>query len=229
MPNSSRIAAALSLLALAAVPFGLAGQTRSTPPPQAPAAASSSVPTPSRPGKVYLSGENPWIFLSDTPGGAARTQVSVWRIHWSPVGPGHVCFVIIGDAQAPGAVRVALYDSKPLLDYLTNDVLGTYNASYLERPFTPVGGATFAAGGDSITERREICKSATHSVELVWRDLGAAGLVDILPGSRASNPFGITYLRIPAGRAEVRYNGRPAPGLSVPNESFLAFGETWIK
>lgn len=40
--------------------------------------------TPSRPGKVVLSGENPWIFLNDKPDGVALTQVSFWRIHWSP-------------------------------------------------------------------------------------------------------------------------------------------------
>ncbi len=40
-----------------------------------------------RPNKVYLSGENPVITLRDTPGGSTTvTQVSFWRIHWSPVG-----------------------------------------------------------------------------------------------------------------------------------------------
>jgi hypothetical protein len=185
--------------------------------------------TPSRPGKVFLSGENPYISLLDKPDGASVTQASFWRIHWSPVGAGHVCYVTAGDEKAPGAVRIALHDNKKLLDYLTNEVLGTFNRSYIERPFTPVAGATFAASGDSIKERRETCTSAQYKVELVWRDLRDAGLVDILPGSRPTNPFGITYLRIPAGSAQVLINGKPAPGASVPEGSFLAFGETWIK
>jgi hypothetical protein len=185
--------------------------------------------TPSRPGKVFLSGENPYISLLDKPDGASVTQASFWRIHWSPVGAGHVCYVTAGDEKAPGAVRIALHDNKKLLDYLTNEVLGTFNKSYIERPFTPVAGATFAASGDSIKERRETCTSAQYKVELVWRDLRDAGLVDILPGSRPTNPFGITYLRIPAGSAQVLINGKPAPGASVPDGSFLAFGETWIK
>jgi hypothetical protein len=66
-------------------------------------------------------------------------------------------------------------------------------------------------------------------VELVWRDLREPGLVDILPGSRPTNPFGITYLRIPAGSGDVRINGAPAPGVLAPDVTFLAFGETWIK
>jgi hypothetical protein len=211
--NARRIAAVLPLVAVVSLSPFIVAQT------------------PSRPGKVFLTGENPWIFLNDKPDGVALTQVSFWRIHWSPVGPGHVCFVTIGEdkSHGAGAVRVALYDNRNLLDYLTNEVLGTYNKSYIERPFTPVGGATFAAGGDSINERRETCKTDKYDIELVWRDLHAPGLVDILPGTRPTNPFGITYLRMPAGSAEVHINGKPAPGASVPAESFLAFGETWIK
>ncbi len=168
--------------------------------------------------------------LRDTPGGSTTvTQVSFWRIHWSPVGPGHVCFVTSGEAKAPGAVRVAIYDNKALLDYLTNDVIGTYNKAYLERPFTPVGGGTFPIGGDSIKERRESCLSDSYKVELVWRDLREPGLVDILPGSRPTNPFGITYLRIPAGSGDVRINGAPAPGVLAPDVRFWRSGETWIK
>jgi hypothetical protein len=221
------VAMSFALAAIASLPRLVAAQApgASAPQPSAPASA----PTPSRPGKVFLSGENPYIALRDTPDGPARATASFWRIHWSPVGSGHVCYVTVGDAKTPGAVRLALYDNKALLDYLTNEVLGTFNKTYLEWPFTPIGSATFAPSGDSIKERRETCRSAQHNVELVWRDLGEPGLVDILPGSRPTNPFGITYLRIPAGRAQVIVNGKPAPGASMPAGSFLAFGETWIK
>jgi hypothetical protein len=192
-----------------------------SPPPQ--------VTTPPRAGKVFLSGENPVVFLYDRPGGETETFVSFWRIHWSPVGPGHVCYVTRGREKTPGALRVALFDNPALFEYLTKEVLGTYNKSYLERPFTPIGGATFGSGGDSIRERRETCRSEAYTVDLTWRDLRPGGLVDILPGSRPTNPFGITYLRIPVGHAEVTLDGAPAPGVSVPDASFLAFGETWIK
>jgi hypothetical protein len=218
----ARIALALPIVVL--LPIAAATQSPAAPPQPSPMASAP------RPNKVYLSGENPVITLRDTPGGSTTvTQVSFWRIHWSPVGPGHVCFVTSGDAKSPGAVRVAIYDNKALLDYLTNDVIGTYNKAYLERPFTPVGGGTFPVGGDSIKERRESCLSDKYKVELVWRDLREPGLVDILPGSRPTNPFGITYLRIPAGSADVRINGAPAPGVLAPDVTFLAFGETWIK
>jgi hypothetical protein len=182
-----------------------------------------------RPQTVYLSGENPYIALRETPDGPAVARASFWRIHWSPVGTGHVCFVTVGEQGKPGAVRVALHDNARLVEYLTTEVLGTFDKAYREWPFTPIAGATFGRSGDARAEHRERCTAPGYAIDLVWRDMQAPGLVDILPGSRDTNPFGITYLRIPAGSATVGVNGKPAPGRSVPAGSFLAFGETWIK
>jgi hypothetical protein len=189
-------------------------------------AASAQEP---RPQKVFLSGENPYIALRDTPDGPAVARASFWRIHFSPVGTGQVCFVTIGEQGKPGATRVALTDNVPLAEYLMKDVLATFDKAYVDWPFTTVAGATFGRSGDARTEHREVCRAAGYDVALSWRDMQTPGLVDILAGSRPSNPFGITYLRIPAGRATITVNGKPAPGTSVPAGSFLAFGETWIK
>jgi hypothetical protein len=210
----------LCLLAISAL------AARQAPGVTAPPTQASPLP---RPNTVFLSGENPVVFLYDRPGGDAETFVSFWRVHWSPVGPGHVCYVTTGKEGTKGALRLALHDNARLLDYLTNQVLGTFNRAYIDRPFTAIAGATFAKGGDQVREHRETCRSDRYTVELTWRELKPAGLIDILPGSRPTNPFGITYLRIPAGQAAVTINAAPAPGVSVADASFLAFGETWIK
>ena len=42
------------------------------------------------PNRLILTGENPFIRLSDTDGGAISTNASFWRILISPAGPGHV-------------------------------------------------------------------------------------------------------------------------------------------
>jgi len=182
-----------------------------------------------RPQKVFLSGENPYIALREAPDGPAVARASFWRVHWSPAGTGHVCFVTVGEQGKPGAVRVALHDNARLVEYLTKEVLGTFDKAYHDWPFTPVTGATFGRAGDTRAEHRETCRAAGYDIDLAWRDMQAPGLVDILAGSRPANPFGITYLRIPAGSAAITINGQAAPGRSVPAGSFLAFGETWIK
>lgn len=183
---------------------------------------------PPRPGTAVVSGENPYIRLLDKPEGKTLTAVSFWRVHWSPVGAGHVCYVTVGEAGEPGEVRIALYDNEKLFQYLTNEILALTNRAYVDRPFTPVGGATFAPGGNSIRERVETCRSEKYQVELAWRDLQTPELIDILPGTRPTNPFGLTFLRIIGKTAEVTINGTRAPGATYGG-SALAFGESWLK
>jgi len=192
-----------------------------------PALASAQMPAP-RPGTAMVSGENPYIRLLDKEGGKTLTMVSFWRVHWSPVGTGHVCYVTVGDAGEPGEVRVALYDNQKLYEYLTNEILVHTNPAYRERPFKAVGGATFAPGGDSIRERVETCRGAGYDVSLAWHDLQAPELIDILPGTRPQNPFGLTFLRIIGKTADVTINGKRAPGTTFGG-SALAFGESWLK
>lgn len=220
------------IVKVAAVLFALTGGSgvSSLVEAQAPAPAN-----PVRPGKVFISGENPVIRLLDKADGTALTQVSFWRVHWSPAGRGHVCFLTVGEPGAAGTVRVALTDNRRLLDYLTNDMLGTFNKSYLDQPYSPVEGATFGTSGDSTGEHRERCRSSQYDVELIWRGLQTPGLIDIAAGSRPANPFGLTYLRIPATSASIVVNGKAAAGQAYPGtgganpSAFLAFGETWLK
>lgn len=181
-----------------------------------------------RQGHVVISGENPYIRLLDKEGGKTLTQISFWRVHWSPAGPGHVCYVTVGEAGEPGAMRFALYDNAKLYDYLTNEIMAVTNKAYLERPFERVGGASFGPSGDTIKERVESCRSGKYNVQLSWHDLQTPELVDILPGTRPNNPFGLTFLRIIGTTADVTINGKRAPGATFGG-SALAFGETWLR
>jgi hypothetical protein len=221
---------AASLAALALLVLIAPAEMRSQGQPQVPAAANTSGA-----GRVFISGENPGIRLLDKAGGNALTKVTFWRVHWSPVGRGHVCYLTVGEPGAAGTVRVALFDNRRLFDYLTDEMLGTFNKSYIDHPFTPIGGATFGSGGDSVKEHRERCRSDQYNVELIWRDLQTPGLIDILPGTRPGLPFGLRYLRIPAGSAAITVNGTAGAGQAYPApaggnpSAFLAFGETWFK
>src|ERR1700753_2614755 len=48
---------------------------------------------PADPNRVILTGENPFIRLSQTDGGPNTTNASFWRIITCPAGPGHVLYV----------------------------------------------------------------------------------------------------------------------------------------
>ena len=48
---------------------------------------------PADPNRVILTGENPFIRLSQTDGGPNTTNASFWRIITCPAGPGHVLYL----------------------------------------------------------------------------------------------------------------------------------------
>jgi hypothetical protein len=45
------------------------------------------------PNRLILTGENPFIRLSDKDGAANTTNASFWRIITCPAGPGHVLYL----------------------------------------------------------------------------------------------------------------------------------------
>lgn len=114
-------------------------------------------------GKVFVSGENPVIRLLDKPDGTPLAVASFWRIIWSPVGAGHVCYVTTGDGKSSGDLRVALVDNQKLFDYLTNDILGTYDKSYQERPFKTIQATFSKSGTPSPTGKKSAGPSSTPS------------------------------------------------------------------
>lgn len=187
-------------------------------------------------GQVFVSGENPVVRLLDKENGTALATASFWRILWSPVGAGHVCYLTTGDGKSATDLRVALVDNPKVYEYLTNQVLGTYDKSYAERPFTVVSGATFASSGDLAKEWKETCRTERYNVELVWRDFYEPFQLDT-PVGGPRNPFGVTSLFIPAKSAQVIVNGKPLAGNVYPqmrgpaqsSSAFLAFSESWIK
>jgi len=187
--------------------------------------------------KILVAGENPAITLRDKEGGAALTSVNFWRVHWSPVGSGAVCFVTVsgqgsasqrGASQGGGDLRIALYDNAKVLDYVTKELMSSLQTSFNTPPYTPVRG-TIAQSGDTVNERKETCTSDTHTIELVWRGFSEPTWVDIKPGANVL----MTFTMVMASGADVIINGQKAPGGvfrggpgSFP-PSFLALNETW--
>ena len=192
-------------------------------------------------GKVYVTGENPVIRLFDKQNGTPLTFVSYWRIAWSPVGPGRVCYVTTGDGKSPADVRVALTDNRELDDFLTREIMSVLDPSIQARPFSVVQ-ATFNDPGqgvfnNSLMQERTIgVNSSKYKIRLTWRDFIEPFQFDT-PVGGARNPFGVASLFIPARDAEVMINGKKAPGNVYPqmrgpaqsSTAFLAFSESWVK
>lgn len=188
-------------------------------------AQTGNAPAPAQ--KVIVAGENPAITLRGQEGGEPLTSVNFWRVHWSPVGSGAVCFITV---NAPGAenLRIALYDNPKVLQYVTTELMSSLSPTFNTPPFTPHAGK-ITQSGDTVNERKETCVSERYTVELTWRGFSDARWIDIKPGAETS----MTFAMVMATGADVVINGRKAPGNVFRGgpgafpPSFLAVNETW--
>lgn len=216
-----------AVLAVTLAASGRAQQPAAPPPAggqQGGAQAAAATP----PLKVLVAGENPAITLRDKQGGTALTSVNFWRVHWSPVGSGTVCYVTVNE-PAPNSVRIAIHDNPKVLDYVTKELMTSLNAAFNTPAFTPVPG-TITQTNDGATARTETCKAENYNVELKWTGLGDGRWSQLTPGTGA-NQVNMTMIFVPATNAEVVVNGKKAPGgfFTGPGfpPGFLALNETW--
>jgi hypothetical protein len=117
------------------------------------------------PNRLILTGENPFIRLSDTDGGTITTNASFWRILISPAGAGHVLY-LKSDLTYD---RWKIYsDNIAMARWLQKTVQGMLNDE-LSNTSIPVTDAAFDKAGDARdfwTERGGIARgeSCAHLV-----------------------------------------------------------------
>jgi hypothetical protein len=239
------LTAALALVVLSAGAW-LHGQTtpqtQSKPPVLTPAQVPG--PAPAKPpagdikdGRVAISGENPVINLSMTGGAPNSTSVSFWRVVYSPVGMGHVCYLtadLTGDGPSKDDIRMAFTDNDDLFGYIDTAIMPALDSTYRKDPVHSWR-ATFARSGDTRTAWKETIRAEQYTIDLIWKDFKEPFLLDTpLGGTR--NPFGITSMFLPARAADVIINGTRVAGqpyarmrgTTQSSSAFLAFSETWV-
>jgi hypothetical protein len=177
--------------------------------------------------KVEVAGENPAIRKLDKEGGTAVSSANFWRVYWSPVGRGAICYL---DVKREGNknLRIAIYDNKEVYDYVTNKLMSSLLKTFNTPPFKELIG-TIARSGDGKKEIRETCRSDEYTVELIWTDISDTG------NWSDNDFFGVqmSFVMVPAGRGEILINGESAPGTWYPTGggmgtgAYFTFNETW--
>jgi hypothetical protein len=180
------------------------------------------------PTKIHITGENPGMRLRDREGGPVLAEANFWRVTWSPMGTGHVCYLTTNDGKGPNDLRLALTDNEKLAEYVTNETMAKLIPGFADPPYKVVK-ATFGFSGDSLKERTETCKSTQYNVEVVWRGLGDGVYGEMRP----PNGFLMQFIIMTATDGEIRVNGKKLPGAVYPERgrpnAYLAFAETWRK
>ncbi len=181
------------------------------------------------PNKLILTGENPFIRLSETNDGPQTTNASFWRIILSPAGPGHVLYIkseLTND-------RWRIYsDNIAMARWLQSTVQGMLNAELADEAI-PVIDAEFSKSGDARDFWTERLETLDEEITLTWYSIGDPLLIHTQPNT--DRPYGVCTVLIPALGARLSRNGVQAVGRAWARERegrpfstcALAFSESW--
>ncbi len=185
------------------------------------------------PNHVVLTGENPFIRLSETDGGPTTTSASFWRIILSPAGPGHVLYM----KSELNQERWRIYsDNIAMARWLQSTVQGMLNPETADLGI-PVIDADFSRSGDVRDFWTETLVTHEEEIELTWYDLGEPLLIHTQPNAVPGRPYGVCTILIPALGARLTRNGVQASGHPFATQRegrpfstcALAFSESWTE
>ncbi len=195
------------------------------------------------PGTIDWSGENPGMYLKETPEGPFVTLISFFRVVCSPHGRGHAAFLLLdpfGDGADPARPNVCATDNDTLARYLREHFVSYFapfrNSHGLQHCRFEAG-SYFTSSGDARTTYTERFWSAVGEVSLTWEPLGDAFFVQMPKDKSATGQHEMFSLFVNAAGVRVTVDGRPVPGRPVPREvggrasstAFLALSETWVR
>ena len=182
------------------------------------------------PHRLIVTGENPFIRLSETEGGPVTTNASFWRIILSPRGAGHVLFLKSELTQDHWRIYS---DNIAMTRWLQSTVQGMLNAELSDLAI-PVTDAEFSRSGDARDFWTESLVTHDEAIDLTWYDIGDPLLIHTEPGER---PYGVCTVLIPALGArltcdDVQAKGKPF-ATTREGRPFstcaLAFAESWTE
>jgi hypothetical protein len=185
------------------------------------------------PNHVILTGENPFIRLSERDGDPNKTDASFWRIVFCPAGPGHVLYI----KSELTDNRWRIYsDNIAMARWLQSTVQGMLNAE-LKDAAIPVIDAAFAKSGDMRDFWTEHVVATNEEFDLTWYRIGEPLLIHTQPNASPDRPYGVCTVLIPALGARLTRNGVQAAGRPWPRQReakpfstcALAFSESWTE
>jgi hypothetical protein len=188
---------------------------------------------PADPNRVILTGENPFIRLSQTDGGPNTTNASFWRIITCPAGPGHVLYL---HSELTNSRWRIYADNIAMARWLQSTVQGMLNPETADT-MIPVTEAQFTKSGDPHYFWTERVVSRDEDIALTWYQIGDPLLIHTEPNAEPGRPYGVCTLLIPALGARLTRNGIEAAGRPWPRERegrpfstcALAFSESWTE
>ncbi len=136
------------------------------------------------PHRVMMTGENPFIRLSETEGGPETTQASFRRVLWCPAGPGNVLYI---KSELTDDEWRIYADNIAMARWLQNTIQGVLNEALADVSI-PVIEAGFEKLGDPNYFWTEQILTAEEDISLTWHDMGDPLLVHSEPDPKGAGP-----------------------------------------
>ena len=183
--------------------------------------------------RVIMTGENPFIRLSEKDGDPNKTDASFWRVIFCPAGPGHVLYLKSELTEN----RWRIYaDNIAMARWLQTTIQGMLNAETADTTI-PVLDAEFTKSGDPRYFWTERVRSRDQEITLTWHDIGEPLLLHTQPNAVPGRRYGVCTVLVPALGARLSRNGLQAAGRPWPRDregrpfstSALAFSESWTE
>ena len=190
--------------------------------------------SPFDPNRVLLTGENPFIRLSETDDGAVTTEASFWRIIFSPYGPGHVLF--LRSELTDDEIQV-YSDNIAMTRWLQAGVQASINADFGDLSLHVVEAEFERPRGHVYDFWTETVTTPYEDISLTWHNLGEPLLLHTQPNAAENRPYGVNTVFLPAEGARLTLDGVQAAGRPWPRERdgrpfstcALAFSESWTE
>jgi hypothetical protein len=196
------------------------------------------------PGRVDWSGENPGIYLKQSPDAENYSALALFfRVVLSPYGRGSAAIVLGAPDIAkgwPDVPNFIMTDNQRMMRWIVED--------WVTKMPTFIGKAGLAAMSwldcDSVTKRpsdlqtrySETLRGSGVTLEMIWEDMGPPIPVEVTKENSATKAHEMYSVFLEAKRAQIVINGAPLPGQIADRQffgrtmstAFLAFSETWV-
>ena len=198
--------------------------------------------TPVNPGRVEWSGENPGIYLRDTPDGDWVTLGIFFRIVLSPHGRGQTMIVLDEPDESKGypeATNICLTDNEALTQYLVREFMSKFpsfrgRAGLDAMTWMPLNAVCTA--GDMKSNYSETASASGLEVIMTWEGLDEPFAAEVGREHSATGQHEMYSVFFEAQDATISVNGVRLAG-QVTNRQFLgrtmstafvAVSETWV-
>ena len=190
--------------------------------------------SPVDPHEVRLTGENSFIRLMEVEGGPVTTRASHWRVLLSPAGPGNVLFL---ESELTNNQAKIWADNIGLARWLQEEIEIALYPAFGDQSI-PVAEASFSREGDVRSFSTEKVVASDTEISLTWHDFADAYVFRPEAGTvRPELTHGVYSTMVPARKAQLLVNGKPAKGRAFRQDRggqesstcALAWSETWTR